>query len=358
MINNNWQKILDPFGLQATRVLPSEKGYRNKVIPIVVREVIAKEAAQTSATTSLTTSQICLVIYKDEPQILAKIKRANFLSDYLASQNFPTKKTLVNLSGQTIFKLSSKQQSRYACLYNYLPGQTISWDAYTQKHLKLLGKSMAIIHQQLAQLKTEKLTTWPKAQQIFLTLNHQMQLYFAQKDVQLALTKKLKLNILKPQIFIYFEKILKQLSTLPNQQALHLDFVRSNLLFTQNIDTKDESTTNSLFQFKNLTLTGILDWEKTAFGDPIIDVARTLAFLLVDCQYKNPNQIIKYFVHSGYQKYGESKLSPTQMQLLAPLVKFFLFYDFYKFLKHNPYESLEQNEHFVRTKTWIITNSL
>ncbi len=44
--------------------------------------------------------------------------------------------------------------------------------------------------------------------------------------------------------------------------------------------------------------------------------------------------------------------------LLEVLVDLFLFYDFYKFLRHNPYESLTDNEHFIRTKAILLRQGL
>ncbi len=41
-------------------------------------------------------------------------------------------------------------------------------------------------------------------------------------------------------------------------------------------------------------------------------------------------------------------------KVLKALIGFFLLHDFHKFLKHTPYESLEQNHHFVRTRDILI----
>jgi hypothetical protein len=59
---------------------------------------------------------------------------------------------------------------------------------------------------------------------------------------------------------------------------------------------------------------------------------------------------------SGYDKRGQADLANTE--LLEPLINLFLMYDFYKFLHHNPYESLKDNEHFVRTKLLLIKRRL
>jgi len=329
MTLNNLQKILTHFDLKAEKILASQKGYRNQVLPIIIK--------------GKKTPSACLVIYKNEANIVNKIKRANFVSDYLQKHNFPTKKTLKNKNKQTIFKLHNNSQFRYACLYSYLPGETICWEDYSQKHLKLLGKSLSLMHQNLTEIDSQKLNNWPLAVNILQKLNAEMQIYFAKAGVKKAINKKLGLKIPSKKLFIQFEKILEKANQLGQNQILHLDFVRSNLLFA------NQTTSNSL-NFDTLSITGILDFEKTALGNPILDITRTLAFLLVDCKYKIPTKIKKYFLWSGYVKHGGGQLNAQQLALVNPLIKFFLFYDFYKFLLHNPYESLEKNEHFIRTK--------
>ena len=109
-----------------------------------------------------------------------------------------------------------------------------------------------------------------------------------------------------------------------------MDFVRGNILF----DGSD--------------ITGILDFEKTAMGHNFVDIARTLAFLMVDCKFKTVDKVVKYFLYSGYHKRGQMK-DVGDKAILNQLIEMFLVYDFYKFLRHNPYESLHLNEHYVRT---------
>jgi aminoglycoside phosphotransferase (APT) family kinase protein len=114
-----------------------------------------------------------------------------------------------------------------------------------------------------------------------------------------------------------------------------MDFVRGNILFS------------------GFEITGILDFEKTALGHPIMDMARTLAFLLVDCKYKTEEKVNKYFVQSGYTKRGANKETINDDDR-GLLVEMFLLYDLYKFLRHNPYESLYENEHYIRTKDILV----
>ncbi len=317
------------FNLKAKKILARQKGYRNQVIPIV-----------------LTNNQkICLIVYKNEQNIVDKIKAANLVSNFLAGKGFPTRQTLTDkltkkfkqrqLALPKIIKFSTPTQTRYACFYTYLPGKTICWENYTQKHLKLLGKAMALMHQALAKIdaNAKNKVSLPLASSILKKQIIEMRFYFKQTKTKNALAKKLGIKI-NSKIFDQFTKLNLLCKKLPSLQVLHLDFVRSNLLFDKG----------------DVTLTGILDFEKTAIGNPVLDIARTLAFLLVDCKYKTQKQIIKYFLRSGYQKRGGGKLSKAELKLLLPLINYFLFYDFYKFLKHNPYESLEQNEHWKKTR--------
>jgi len=80
---------------------------------------------------------------------------------------------------------------------------------------------------------------------------------------------------------------------------------------------------------------------------PAFDISRTLAFLLVDCKYKLSAEVRKYFLRSGYEKRGQGELPDSR--LVQALTGLFLLYDLYKFLRHNPYESLHQNQHYIRT---------
>ena len=147
-----------------------------------------------------------------------------------------------------------------------------------------------------------------------------MEKYFADDGVHDAMAGKLGLAIFD---VTRIRPALTESINLP-AQALHMDFVRGNILF----DGHDTS----------LKISGVLDFEKTAWGPIVFDIARTLAFLIVDCKYKDEANVRKYFLHSGYNKRGGNHFTPTP--LLEVLVDFFLLHDFYKFLRHNPYDSL------------------
>lgn len=294
-------RIVASYGIIGATILAPQKGYRN-----------SSYAVQTDAHT------LNLIIYKDEPAMHARIVRTNAVGNFLHAQGLPARRTADN----RILQLKGQYQTRYAALYYYLPGQTIPWEAYTMAHLKMLGKTMSDMHAALAHFpgKTPELIPDLHA------LNKRMTRYFANPNVTRALSQKLGLRVQQTD----FAAAITKAGALPHTQALHMDFVRGNILFD------------------GTTITGILDFEKAAYGPRVFDIARTLAFLLVDCKYKSAAKVTKYFLKSGYDKRGA--LGFEDWQVLQQLLPFFLLHDFYKFLRHNPYESLNQNHHFMRTK--------
>jgi Ser/Thr protein kinase RdoA (MazF antagonist) len=317
------ERILRAYGLQYSEIHDPQKGYRNRSYAVTLKD-----------------RTVNLMLYKTEPAMLARIKRANAVSDYLYDQGFPARST----TDHRIIRLSAGSYEKFGALYRYLPGHTIPWEAYTQDHIKLLGKTMSDMHAALADAEIPGL---PEAADEYLAIVGRMRAYFSDGPVQRALADKLLLQI-QPEIFDEFEHILTGSKLLPTKQPLHMDFVRSNILF-------DDTPADAALK---VTITGILDFEKTAYGHPIFDVARTLAFLLVDCKYKEPEKVRKYFLGSGYIKRGAAVLPVRHMDLLEPLLGVFLFYDLYKFLRHNPYESLPFNEHFMRTVALLIPRKL
>jgi len=77
----------------------------------------------------------------------------------------------------------------------------------------------------------------------------------------------------------------------------------------------------------------------------------------VDCKHKPYIKTYKYFLYSGYQKRGQVKNIGNDNDRNS-FIDMFLFYDLYKFLLHNPYESLLQNEHYIRTKDLLIRHDI
>lgn len=293
-------KALKLYGVSPTRIYTPQKGYRNSNYKIDTQH-----------------GALNLILYKREPDMLARIRRTNNVGNYVAAHDLPARQT----ANSRILQIKSPTQTRFFALYHYLPGKTIPWEAYTMEHLKILGKTMSDMHAILAMYPAEL----PSVAQELRALNSRMLAYFADNNVQRALSQKLGLRF----NVVDFTEVIDTCQKLPGAQALHMDFVRGNILF------------------EDTHVTGILDFEKAAYGPTVFDVARTLAFLLVDCKYKPAAKVYKYFLRSGYNKRGSVRFA--HWNALEKLLPFFLLHDFYKFLRHNPYEALPANQHFVRT---------
>jgi len=285
-----------------------------------------------------------LILYKSEPGILAKIHAANRVADYAAAHGIPARST----SDPRIIQLRAGERLKYGSLYQYLAGDTIPWEAYTQAHLKLLGAMLGRLH---SVLRTTPQPPANHAADEYGAIVRRMEHYFAQRVTAAAIGRKLRVRV-GDQLFGQYSRVLRATKQLSDQQPLHMDFVRGNILFRPTSEGP--------------VISGVLDFEKTAYGHPLFDIARTLAFLLVDCKYKPEHKIRKYFLQSGYVKRGGntvetitlSDIAIPNTSLLEILVDIFLLYDFYKFLRHNPYEFLAQNEHFMRTKQILINRNI
>jgi Ser/Thr protein kinase RdoA (MazF antagonist) len=315
--------VFSSYGFHNVELRPPQYGYRNYSFPAVLQN---KET-------------INLILYKSEPYILKKIKTANDVTTFLNKQNLPVRHVI----DPRIIKLKSDKIERYGAIYNYLQGETIPWEAYTRQHLKCLGKMMATMHQKL--LKMPEIYGADVAQEYILIFKR-MQNYFNTPYVIKAINNKLGLALNKRQLEKSI-KILEICRNLPEKQMLHMDFVRGNILFSQESDS--------------LHVSGILDFEKAGHGHVLLDIARTMAFLLVDCKYKSSSEVHKHFLISGYARSGQNELknisiktATHKVDLLEELTTIFMLHDFYKFLRHNPYEFLHENEHFVRTRDLLV----
>jgi Ser/Thr protein kinase RdoA (MazF antagonist) len=309
------ERILQQYGLTPRQIHTVQKGYRN--------ESYAAELADGRT--------VNLIIYKREGGIVDRIRAANQVSNYAAAHGLPVRKTI----DPRIVRLGKGDFVKYAALYNYLPGHTIPWEAYTMDHIKQVGAGLNNLHTTLQPMPH---TDIPYVVDECRAMVGRMERYFADDGVHDAMAGKLCLAILDTT---RLRPALTKGLDLPGQQALHMDFVRGNILFEGNDEPQ---------------ISGILDFEKTAWGAPIFDIARTLAFLIVDCKYKEEAKVRKYFLYSGYNKRGNASFEPTP--LLEDLINFFLLHDFYKFLRHNPYESLKHNEHFVRTRDFLLKRNI
>lgn len=308
------QRISALYGLEVKSILNPEKGYRNESRPIVLSD----------------NQKVNLIIYKEEPGIVHKILNANRLSAFVAKNGLPARKNV----DHRIIQLRAGARIRYGSLYNYLPGSTIPWESYTKEHIKNLGKMHARLHAAASKFSME---SFDDVHIEYAAVCSRMANYFGDNQIKKAIKTKLALTV-PHDIFLRSQKLLQYCQKLPDQQLLHMDFVRGNILFNDAAE-----------------ITGILDFEKTGIGHPIMDLARTLAFLLVDCKHKEEEKVRKYYLMSGYIKRGGRQRTVSgKANLLEELVNFFLLYDFYKFLLHNPYEYLQQNEHFVRTRNLLV----
>ncbi len=333
-------RILETYSIKYKQILPMQKGYRNRSYPVVAADG----------------RMLNLILYKREQGMLERIKRADAVANYLAGLGYAVRHS----ADERIVSLRDKTSSkivRYAELYEYLPGVTIPWEAYTMSHIKLLGKTLGLVHGALKKAPPASRADMPRLPDIRAQshdLLEEMSAYFDNTDVETAMTDKLGLQT-NGAFFLAMRALFAVSLKLPGQQILHMDFVRSNILFDQ------EPSPN--YYFLNFIdeppfISGILDFEKVAIGPAVFDIARSLAFLLVDCKSKPGYKVRKYFVDSGYIKRGATSIDEREMDLLRPLVRFYLFHDFYKFLRHNPYESLMRNEHFVRTRDILIKDGI
>ena len=325
MYENVVPQLLAKYDLAYKKIHAMQKGYRNE-----------------SYAVELNDGQMAnLMVFKNEPGMLQRIQRADMVSNYLNQHGIPSRTRL----DERLVALVSKGGTTYAGLYTYLPGSTIAWEAYTKEHLKQLGAVMAHMHAklQLTEAISLKKSVFSQINIVdeLLILLKRIELYFDQASVRQAMRSKLGVNI--DVNFRFYKECLNLGSQLPRQHILHMDLVRSNVLFEDTADT--------------VRISGLIDFEKVSYGSSLFDIARTLAFLLVDCKYKTAAEVRKYFLYSGYSKRGGGTIDTQRVKtgagsemLLNHYVRFFLLHDFYKFLLHNPYEFLAQNEHYLRTR--------
>lgn len=323
-------KVAAAFGLSYSSVGAPQKGYRNESYRLTLP----------------TGEDVNLIFHKNEREALRRIRAADQASAALGSASLPVRARL----DRRILKLSDGVSEVYAGVYAYLPGETIPWEAYTKNHIKLLGWAMSDMHNVWS--GREAAVSLQVTDELCMIVEN-MEQYFSSAGVKQALSRKLNLLItatLPPYVQL-LDRLDKKAGH--DDHILHMDMVRGNVLF--------DSGGLSRWTLGTTSLVGVIDFEKAAMGHPVFDIARTLAFLLVDCAGKDRRSIYKYFLQSGYNKRGGSSFERSGTvggapahRVLNVLVGLFLLHDFYKFLKHTPYESLEQNHHFVRTRDILV----
>ncbi len=299
-------RVLKFYGVEYQRIFDFQKGYRNEIWPVLTSD----------------NQMLNVTFYKREAGIVNRIARADKVSAFVADQGLPARQRFDNRT----LTLKNENITTYIGVYDYLPGQTIPWESYTMEKIKTLGATMSNMH---FILSAGPLVALPSVYDDYIEIVGRMKQYFLQPTVADAIAQKLNLKVSSDRFDNYIN-LLELYKTKSGQQPLHMDFVRGNILFDGDV------------------ISGILDFEKTALGHPVMDISRTLAFLMVDCKYKTIDKVVKYFLYSGYQKRGKNKDIGNDTDR-NKLVEMFLMYDFYKFLRHNPYESLSLNQHYLRT---------
>lgn len=305
-------QVLTKYAVDFTAIGDMQKGYRNESYPVQLSNGLV----------------INLLFFKNEPTILDRINRADYASATLAG-HMPVRTRYDQ-------RLLRVKVGVYAGLYTYLPGATVPWESFTKRHIKLTGYAMADMH---AAWRPVVATDSHTVADDLLPLIARMTRYFSESSVQQALHRKLGVSVQASQ-FELFSELVRLVSGLPGQQIIHMDMVRGNVLFRK-AEPADK------WSIDDLALSGVIDFEKSTVGHPVFDIARTLAFLLVDSP-KPAHKVYKYFLDSGYCKRGGGTVPSSE--LLTALIKLFLLHDFYKFLRHAPYESLHQNHHYLRTR--------
>lgn len=328
-------RLMAQYGIAVEDVSSVQKGYRNGCYRVAWG---SREAN--------------LIIYKNEAHIDKTIQRVHQLSLLAHKNNLPVR---FPIDDRVLTIVINKQQRRYAGLYNYLPGHTIPWESYSKKHIKLLGQALSDLHYYWRNHNSNLQDVAKLLMGQYLAMDR----YFNETGVKKAMRKKLKLKLDKSN-FLKLQSMLEISTELTPIQPLHMDFVRGNVLFKEH-----DLPVKNTYSLGKIELTGILDFEKVAKGHIVFDLARSFAFLLVDCAHYNEPKLRKYFFSSGYRKRGRQSFAypvlrkdKQRLLIFDELITYYLLYDFFKFLRHNPYEFLEKNYHYIRTRDLLVTRGM
>ncbi|MDD3648130.1 MAG: phosphotransferase [Candidatus Dojkabacteria bacterium] len=342
------------YNIDVEKVVRLEGGFRNDCFRIETRA-----------------QKYVFIIYKREKCVKTCIQNAHLVAGLLQKKGFSTRVLVKTILNDDVFKIRVFKEFHYCALYNYLEGLTIPWEAYTRRHLKSMGKTLSDMHHALQEIPMTKSPVCRQAGNYQLKINNQFQITqlpnwteITRKEihemrkylekVEPWIEKKLKVKLSRKKIEQVFKSTLKlsppEAGPPLAEAILHYDFVRGNILFSNKLDKKLDI----------YPIVGILDFEKVCIGPVIADVARSLAFLIIDCKYKKEETVKKRFLISGYNRRGKNKLSLKYINssLMMHLLSFFWLRDFWKFLEHNPYEYLYMNEHYVRTRDRLAAGGL
>ncbi len=91
-----------------------------------------------------------------------------------------------HLIDSRITKLQSANTTKYACLYNYLPGCSIPWEAYTKEHIKQLGGMMAQMHASFSNMPKKNL---PSVADEYIQIFKRLIRYFNNPQVTQAINQ-------------------------------------------------------------------------------------------------------------------------------------------------------------------------
>ena len=253
----------------------------------------------------------------------------------------PNNETVIALDRDEFIPVDIKNNQvkviRLVSLYKFLEGKTIPWEAYTRRHIRAVGRNMSNMHKIWREYKVRSsIYDW---KEYFELDSKSLLAYFVKNKphIERKLSFVTDIDLLKHLIDSILHEN-KKSSIKHHSQLIHGDFVRGNILFSD--DKQDDI----------YPIVGILDFEKVMYAPIEVDIARTVAFMYVDCKYKIIEDVDFYF-RDGYKK----KINEDYLELL---VKYFLYRDLWKLLACNPYESLKENEHYVRTVTNLRTNKL
>jgi Ser/Thr protein kinase RdoA (MazF antagonist) len=351
LLKGNYPDIfLSDFHAQQIQVSEFEQGFMNHVLKIELLNV-ENEVVSSYVGIFFNANR-----YSDD--YAAKfLEEIDSVARYLRSRGLPAREAIevssnkyqVSREYRTLVEIGNGKNKRFFSLFELIPGKTISWEAYTRRHLRALGMYMGKMHSALRDIDIElsMIKNWSD----HIVSDSENLLEYLKKN-KLFIEKKLSLKLdfskIENAVFNVSSFACPYMDPDLRPQLIHCDFVRGNILFS---DVKSDL----IYQ-----ISGILDFEKMLFGKVEIDVARTLAFLFVDCKYKSEEDIIKYFLNEGYNTLGT--VDTRQQKILFSNLENYMIYfwlrDFWKFLECNPYEDLRKNEHYVRTVKQLLIRKL
>ncbi|MBD3329774.1 phosphotransferase [Candidatus Dojkabacteria bacterium] len=293
------------------------------------------------------TSYICIIYNRNrynDSKAQRYLSKSYQAAEFLSQNKIPVRTAYKNRNGGLISRADfGDGKQRLFGLYKFLSGSTIPWESYTRRHLRSLGRTLNQIHRTWAEYEnaTGDFVKWNE----YIEKDSKSMLeYFNRNEKFIKIKLGVKLD------FSAYDLLIKSIQTTfqTGFQLIHCDFVRGNILFSQKKLPKV------------YPITGVLDFEKVMAAPIQVDLARTLAFLLVDCKYKTREEIIKYFITEGYlwkveKGIPDSKLNFNEIQ---KLVNYFWMRDLWKLLQCNPYEDLSLNFHYDKTVQKLIKQKL